>query len=90
MAHALASGCIRNTGQQATRRETMNNSQHIQQIIEQAKQQRAEFIGSAFRSYAVPVVLAAGLSLVLVQFSAKPSTQTPEKTEVAQVLSGSY
>ena len=63
----------------------MSNIDNIHQVIEQAKQQRAEVIGSALRSAAVPVVLAAALSLVLVQFSS--DHEAPQNPELAQVVS---
>ena len=41
--------------------------QNISQIIEQAKQQRAEYIGSAIRKHPVVSLLAVGLPVLLTQ-----------------------
>ena len=66
----------------------MNNSHDINQVIERAKNQRAEFIGSAIQAYALPAALVAGLSLMLLQFSANPPADTVERgAPVAQVTS---
>ena len=40
--------------------------------IGRAKKQRAEYIGGAVQAYALPAVLVAGLSLMLLQFSGNP------------------
>ena len=45
-----------------------------------------EVIGSAIEAYALPAVLAAGLSLMLLEFSANPPADTVEEgAPVAQV-----
>lgn len=41
--------------------------QHISQIIDQAKQQRADYIGSAIRKHPVASLLAVGLPILLTQ-----------------------
>lgn len=53
----------------------MNNAKQINQVIERAKRQRAHYIGSAVQAYAVPAVLVAGLSLMLLQFSGNPPVE---------------
>ena len=64
----------------------MNNAKHINRVIEQAKQQRADYIGTAVQAYALPAVLVAGLSLMLLQFSGNPPVeQTDREAHVAQV-----
>ena len=64
----------------------MSNVKHINQVIEQAKQQRADYIGTAVQAYALPAVLVAGLSLMLLQFSGKPPVErTDREAHVAQV-----
>lgn len=66
----------------------MNNINDINRVIERAKHQRADFIGSAVQAYALPAVLVAGLSLMLLQFSANPPADTVERgAPVAQVTS---
>jgi hypothetical protein len=66
----------------------MNNINDINRVIERAKHQRADFIGSAVQAYALPAVLVAGLSLMLLQFSANPPSDTVERgAPVAQVTS---
>jgi hypothetical protein len=57
----------------------MTPHQDIHRIIEQAKQQRAEYIGAALKKNMVPIALAAALSLVLLQF-----TWDSEPQEVAE------
>ncbi len=47
--------------------------QHISRIIDQAKQQRAEYIGSAIRKHPVASLLAVGLPVLLTQL---PWTQS--------------
>jgi hypothetical protein len=47
----------------------MANNIRIQEVIEQAKQQRAELIGSALRSRGVPLALLAAVSLALIHFN---------------------
>jgi hypothetical protein len=61
----------------------MDRHQQISDVIEQAKQQRAEYIASAFRSQALPIAIVAALSLVLLQFTSGPAPEA----EVAQVMS---
>ena len=64
----------------------MNNAKHINRVIERAKQQRADYIGTAVQAYALPAVLVAGLSLMLLQFSGNPPVErTDRKAHVAQV-----
>jgi len=50
----------------------MSHIEEINRVVERAKRERASYIGSAVQAYAVPVVLVAGLSLMLLQFSSKP------------------
>jgi hypothetical protein len=47
----------------------MTPHQDIHRIIEQARQQRAEYIGAAIKKNMVPIAVAAALSLVLLQFA---------------------
>ena len=55
-------------------------------IIQQAKTRRAEVIGSAINAYALPTVLAAGLSLMLLHFSTEaPADPVDHGAPVAQV-----
>ncbi len=66
----------------------MTNNAEINRVIEQAKTRRANLIGSAIEAYAVPAVLVAGLSLMLLQFGGKPSVDTIDHgAEVAQLTS---
>jgi hypothetical protein len=68
----------------------MNNINDINEVIKRAKHQRAEFIGSAVQAYALPAVLVAGLSLMLLQFGGSPAGQPTEAVaKVAQVTSAS-
>lgn len=57
----------------------MTPHQDIHRIIEQARQQRAEYIGAAIKKNMVPIAVAAALSLVLLQF-----TWDPAPKEVAE------
>jgi hypothetical protein len=43
--------------------------------IGRAKKQREEYIGGAVQAYALPAVLVAGLSLMLLQFSGNPPAE---------------
>ena len=63
----------------------MSKNDHIQQVIEQAKQQRAELIGSALQSHALPVALVAALSFVLLQVVVEPKTEPVPNVEVAEL-----
>ncbi len=54
----------------------------INRVIERAKQQRAEYIGSIARSHPFSLALVAALSLVLLQFSAFPGAQEGEQAEL--------
>ena len=63
----------------------MSHIQEINRVVERAKRERANYIGSAVQAYAVPVVLVAGLSLMLLQFSGKPPVRPTEGAQVAQV-----
>ena len=63
----------------------MKNTNEINQIIARAKNERARYVGSAIQAYAVPVVLVAGLSLMLLQFTGKPPAEPIEGAPVAQV-----
>ena len=53
----------------------MSNAEHINQVITRAKHQRAQYIGGALQAYALPAVLVAGLSLMLMQFSGNPPAE---------------
>ena len=69
----------------------MNNAKHINQVIERAKDQRAQYIGSAVQAYALPAVLVAGLSLMLLQFSGNPPVERSGATaQVAQVTTAGH
>ena len=58
--------------------------QQISQVISQAKQQRAEYIGSAIRNHPVATLFAIGLPIVLTQL---PSLQpTPVAETLKQLL----
>ena len=65
----------------------MNSHQDINRIIEQARQQRAEYIGAAIKKNMVPIAVAATLSLVLLQFTwdAKPQ-EVAESQLVARLI----
>lgn len=54
------------------RGKIMNDVKHINEVIERAKHQRAEYIGTALQAYALPAVLVAGISLMLLQLSGNP------------------
>lgn len=64
----------------------MLNHQEIDRIVNQAKNQRAELIGSGFRSYGLPLALVAAISLVLLQFSTDPRPPKAAEPEIAQVV----
>ena len=53
----------------------MSQHQDFQRIVEQAKQQRAEYIGSAIRANAIPIAGIAALAIVLLQFVGEPPQQ---------------
>lgn len=65
----------------------MDRHQEISEVIERARQQRAEYIASAFRRHALPIAVVAALSLMLLQFTGGQLTDDGTATEVAQVLS---
>ena len=63
----------------------MTTQPNIQQIIDQAKQQRAELIGSALGTHAVPIAIAAAV-LSFALFASSPSPVSPERADVAAVV----
>ena len=64
----------------------MNSAKHINQIVERAKNQRAAYIGTAVQAYALPAILVASISLMLLQFSGNPPVERSGATaRVAQV-----
>jgi hypothetical protein len=63
----------------------MSHIVEINRTVERAKMERASYIGSAVQAHAVPVVLVARLSLMLLQFAGKPLAQPTEGAQVAQV-----
>lgn len=63
----------------------MNNIDEINRVIEQAKHQRANYIGSAVQTYALPLALVAGLSLMLLQFSGQPPVEPTVQVWPSQV-----
>jgi hypothetical protein len=66
----------------------MTQNIDINRIIDQAKTRRAETIGSALQAYTAPAVLIAGLSILLLQFTANPPTHPVDPTVgLAQVAS---
>ena len=65
----------------------MTDVKPINDIVEQAKNRRAQTIGTAIEAYAIPAVLVAGLSLMLLQFSARPPVDQCDNVQVAQVVS---
>jgi hypothetical protein len=64
----------------------MISHQEIDRIVNQAKNQRAELIGSGFRSYGLPLALVAAISLVLLQFNTDPRPPKAAEVEIAQVV----
>lgn len=62
------------------------NRQEINQVIDAAKQRRAEYIGSILRSHPLPITVVAVLSLVLLQFTTVPGPDDGDSIEVAQVV----
>ena len=60
----------------------MTPNQDIHRIIEQAKQQRAEYIGAAIKKNMVPIAVAAVLSLVLLQFAWDPAPPEVAESQV--------
>lgn len=64
----------------------MNSHQDIHRIIEQAKQQRAEYIGAAIKKNMVPIAVAATLSLVLLQFTWDSKPQEVAEDQVVAAL----
>lgn len=66
----------------------MTQNTDINRIIDQAKTRRADYIGSALQAYTGPAVLVAGLSLLLLQFTASPPTHPVDPSPaLAQVTS---
>lgn len=65
----------------------MDQHQEINRVIEQAKQQRAEYIASIARSHPLPLALVAALSLALLQFSAFPDSKDGPQVELAPRVS---
>jgi hypothetical protein len=65
----------------------MDQHQEINRVIEQAKQQRAEYIASIARSHPLPLALVAALSLVLLQFSTLPGSTDGPQVELAPRVS---
>ena len=51
----------------------MTKREDIDQIIEQAKQQRAEFIGTSIRKHPVITLLVVAIPVLLIQASWSPS-----------------
>jgi hypothetical protein len=64
----------------------MNSHQDINRIIEQARQQRAEYIGAAIKKNVVPIAVAATLSLVLLQFTWDSKPQEVAESQVVTRL----
>ncbi len=60
----------------------MTPHQDIHRIIEQARQQRAEYIGAAIKKNVVPIAVAAALSLVLLQFTWDAAPQEVAESQV--------
>ena len=65
----------------------MNLHQQVSEATERAKQERAEWIGSAFRSHALPLAVVAAVSLMLLQFATGPAASDGMRTEMAQLVS---
>lgn len=65
----------------------MDQHQEINRVIEQAKQQRAEYIASIARSHPLPLALVAALSLVLLQFGTLPGSTDGPQVELAPRVS---
>lgn len=65
----------------------MDRHQEINRVIEQARQQRAEYIASIARSHPLPLALVAAVSLLLLQFSAFPASEGGQQAEVAPQVS---
>jgi hypothetical protein len=65
----------------------MDRHQEINRVIEQAKQQRAEYMASIVRSHPLPIALVAALSLLLLQFSTFPVVDGGEQAEVTPRVS---
>lgn len=67
----------------------MNRTTNIDAIVNKAKKQRADYMGTKFQETVLPVALMAVLSLVLVQFAIgtptqanqSPATQTTTTTQ---------
>lgn len=64
----------------------MDRHQQISEIIDRAKQQRAEYIASAVRTHALPIAVIAAASLMLLQFATDPAASHGMRTEVAQLV----
>lgn len=69
------------------RKATMERHPDINRVIEQAKQQRAEYIASVARSHPLPLALVAALSLLLLQFSTFPTSEGGQRADVAPQVS---
>jgi len=57
----------------------MSRYQEFQRIVEQAKQQRAERIGSAVWAHRIPIAGMVVLALVLLQFIGEPQQHSDAK-----------
>ena len=67
----------------------MGNIDEINRVIERAKSQRAEMIGSAVQSAAIPGLLVAVCALVLVQLNGETPSAPVASAPTAQVASAS-
>lgn len=67
------------------RTQGITRIEDINQIVQRAKQQRAEYIGSKIQAHALPIAVVAALSLALVQFTAEPVPEQARDGHVVQV-----
>lgn len=65
----------------------MNPHQEINAVIEQAKQQRAEYMASFARSHPLPLALVAAFALLLLQFGTVPVSNDGDHARATPLVS---
>jgi hypothetical protein len=65
--------------------QIMSQIAEYNRVLEQAKQRRAEVIGSGLRPYALPIVVIASLSFATLQLASHHEPDPPVKVQTAQL-----
>jgi hypothetical protein len=65
--------------------EFMSQIAEYNRIVQQAKQRRAEAIGSGLRTYSLPIVAVASLAFATVQFASHHDPDPPVKVQTAEL-----